>query len=383
MDHGTRLEQIARIRQAVIVDGAPATAPLHAAWADRAWIVESWQRCLARGAHPEHAIAFAPVSAGTQARTAEVHAALLATARPALQRLAANIAPIHYFALLTDAQGVVLGTAGRIDHRNRHAHAIARVGVDLSEGSIGTSAIGAALDERTPVWLHRGEHFFRDTSVYSCAGAPVFGPAGECIGMVDVTGVQAPERPELRHLVAQTASQIEEALVLARPHRLQLHLAWPDGWQVSGGHGNGLLCLDGDGCVTGSNRAARQMLPALDELAHGPLHAETLFALPWPELFDLAHRGESRTVPLWSGLRVRVAARLTPTAGGRAVPARPAAAHEPRPSLRTLEIEIIHQAVREAGGRVAEAAKALGISRATVYRRLASARSQQPQGDAE
>ena len=41
------------------------------------------------------------------------------------------------------------------------------------------------------VWLHRGEHFFADTGIYSCAGAPLFGPDGTCLGMIDVTGVQA------------------------------------------------------------------------------------------------------------------------------------------------------------------------------------------------
>lgn len=372
MDPRTRLEQIARIRQAVIADGEPPDASGQTAWGERAWIVESWHRCLARGARPEQAVAFAPVSRQARARHAEANAALLEAARPQLRRLAANIAPIRYFALLTDARGVVLETAGCIDRRDPHAHAIARIGVDLSEGNIGTSAIGAALHERMPIWLHRGEHFFRDTSVYSCAGAPLFDPAGECIGMVDVTGVNAQERPELRHLVAQAAQQIEDALVLARPHRLRLHLGWP----ASDSSEGGLLCLDGDGCVTGSNRTARQMLPALHELAQGPLHAETLFALPWPELFDLARQGASRIVPLWSGLRVRVTAQLAPEAGHGIAQAHAQGRRDLRPPLKTLEIELIHQAVREAGGRVAEAARALGISRATVYRRLASARQQ-------
>ena len=77
---------------------------------------------------------------------------------------------------------------------------------------IGTSAIGAALGERQPVWLHRGEHFFNDTSVYSCAGAPLIGPTGACVGMLDLTGIDAPERPELKHLVARSARAIEDAL---------------------------------------------------------------------------------------------------------------------------------------------------------------------------
>ena len=369
--HGDpRLRQIALARQSLLAEGTELTEALANAWLDRAWIMQSWRRCLALGHQPQSAVAFDAVPASARAHAQDAHAALLAAARPELQRLATAIAPIRYFVILTDAQGAVIDTDGAIDHRNRATHAIARVGVDLSERSVGTSAIGAALAERAPVWLHRGEHFFNDTAVYSCAGAPLFGPDGACLGMIDVTGVDAPERPELKHLVAQSAQSIEDALVLARPHALRLHLAWPAGWRVAGGgEGAGLLCLDAHGQVTGANATARQMLPVLHGLAHGPLHASDLFALPWAQLFDLAQRqGEAATLPLWSGLRVQVAAQA---AVDHPAPGAPATTRTGTPrSLKAVETDLIHQAVRQAGGRVADAARALGVSRATVYRRL-------------
>jgi transcriptional regulator of acetoin/glycerol metabolism len=40
--------------------------------------------------------------------------------------------------------------------------------------------------------------------------------------------------------------------------------------------------------------------------------------------------------------------------------------------LRAIEDELIRQAVDQARGNVIEAARALGISRATVYRKLGS-----------
>lgn len=371
MHEDPRLNQIALARQAVLAEGTELTEALVSAWVDRAWIVRSWHRCLTRGARPNAPVAFEPVSAHARAHAAEAHTALLAAARPELQRLAAQVAPIRYFALLTDACGAVIDTAGAIDHRNRATHAIARVGIDLSEQSIGTSAIGAALAEQVPVWLHRGEHFFTDTSVYSCAGAPLFGPDGTCLGMIDITGVHVPEYPELKHLVAQSARQIEENLVLARPHELRMYLAWPAGWQVSGGSpGEGLLCLDADGQVTGANAIARQMLPGLHALASGPLHVSELFALPWPSLFDGAALPEARTVPLWSGLRLQVRAERHARSSG-VVPL--AGTVAPR-SLKALESELIRQTMRDAGGRVAVAARVLGVSRATMYRRLAAVR---------
>lgn len=359
-----RQYQIERARAAVLHEGASATTTLVEAWFDRAWITRSWQRCLQQGRRPEQAIGFDLVPVGARRRAEDAHHALLAAARPEMQRLARAVAPIRYFAILTDAEGCVVETAGAIDRRDRHAEVIARVGVDLSERSIGTSAIGAALGELHPVWLHRGEHFFDATSVYSCAGAPLFGPRGDCVGMLDLTGINVAERPELKHLVARSARAIEDALTLAVPHALRLQLAWDDA--AADGDGGALLCLDGEGAVVGANPAARAMLPALGALAGGVVHAGDLFALPWAQLFDQAQRGLPASVPLWSGLRIWVQAARVGTA-----PERPAA---PRLPLRALENDLIHQAVRAAGGNVSQAAQTLGLSRATVYRRLAKAR---------
>ena len=367
-----RLQQIELARRAVLHGSGSVTDSLVQAWYDRAWLERSWRRCLALGQRPEQHVAFDMVPSNARQHAAEAHRGLLSAARPELERLARAVAPIRYFAILTDAHGTVIDTTGAIDRRDPRADVIARVGVDLSERSVGTSAIGAALGELQPVWLHRGEHFFQDTSVYSCAGAPLFGPNGRCVGMLDLTGVEVAERPELKHLVARSARAIEAALALAVPHALQLDLAWAD--SLPGDEQGALLCLDAEGAVVSSNGAAREMLPHLHGLAHGPVHASDLFALPWQHLFDQAGRAEPAQVPLWSGLRLAVRARR-PRADA------PGPASPSRPPLKALETELIHQAVREAGGNVDAAARTLGLSRATVYRRLAATRGGgRPQG---
>ncbi len=337
------------------------------------WLARSWQRCLAAGHRPQQRVSFDPVSAQAALGVAERNRALVSAARPVLDRLSRAIADTRYFAILTDADGIVVDVGalpGGSDPAARHARDIARIGVDLSEGAVGTTAIGAALAEQGSVWLHRGEHFFEDTSVYSCAGAPLFGPRGDCIGMLDLTGVQVVERPELRHLAALSARSIENALVQTHPCELLLHIGWPG--CAPGGDAEGLLCVDADGNITGANAAARDML-------HRPLGADPvsncndLFALAPQMLFDAARRGDAVfEVPLWSGLRVQArprAGRHGATTGVAA--AAPAAG---RPRLRDVETALIRQAVDEARGNVAEAARRLGISRATVYRKLVRAR---------
>ncbi|HQS22634.1 MULTISPECIES: helix-turn-helix domain-containing protein [unclassified Acidovorax] len=362
---------IAQARQSLLSDGA---APVRAEV--EPWIARSWQRCLARGLEPTRRVAFDAVSATALRLSQEQHHHLLRAARPVLEQLTRAIAGMRYFAMLTDARGIVVDVQGHCDRSDPRASAIGRVGIDLSEAAVGTTAIGAALAELQPVWLHRGEHFFDDNSSYSCAGAPLFDPQGQCVGMLDLTGVDVPERPELRHLVARSARAMEDALLLQLPHALLLRINWP-GCPL-GGEGDGLLTLDGDGVVVGANSMARQLVPQPLRIAGAPTHCSDLLAMPWTMLFDAArrHPAQPLDLPLWSGLRLQALALLpaparTPIGGptvavARAIPGTSTVAAP----LREAETALIRQAVQDARGNVAEAARALGISRATVYRKL-------------
>lgn len=358
----SRLLQIERARQAVMQEGRSMTDVLVHQWYDTSWIERSWRRCLQSGRRPQDRVGFDLVPEPQMRRVEDANHVLATAARPVLEQLGRAIASTRYFAILTNQDGVVVDAHGPIDRSDPRAAVITRIGADLSERSVGTTAIGAALTELQPVWLHRGEHFFQDTSCYSCAGAPLFGPDGQCVGMLDLTGIDAAERPELRHLVAQSARSIENALTLARPHRLVLRLNWPG--RLLGDDDDGLVALDDEGWVTGSNGAARQMLAGLADATRAPVHCSELFAQPWEPLFDLARHTEIMPVelPLWSGLRLACLAQ--PAGDARA-------GGTSRVPLRDAEIAIIRKAVNDARGNVMEAARALGISRATVYRKLA------------
>ena len=359
-----RLATIARARE-LLLGGQLPTGALPE------WVERSWQRCLQHGLQPQHQAVFEVVNDALARRTLEANQHLVHTARPILENLGRAIVNTRYFAILTNREGVVVDNSGPIDHTDPRAHLITRVGTDLSERSVGTTAISTALAEQQPVWLHRGEHFFSNTAVYSCAGAPLIGPDGSLIGMLDLTGIDTLERPELKHLVAQTAAKIENALVVAQDHTLLLRLNWPG--STLGSEADGLMCLDADGWVTAANPIARQMVPRL-ALNSGtpqsnPVHASELFGMPVDALFDaLRQSNPLLDLPLWTGLRLQalpVARRDTsPT------PAASAGHNTGSRHLKNIETALIRQAVDQARGNVALAAQALGISRATVYRKL-------------
>lgn len=332
------------------------------------WVERSWQRCLSMGLQPERSASFDLLPREQMRRTLDANAHLIQTARPLLESLGKAIGNTGYFAILTNPHGVVVDARGAIDRSDARADVITRVGTDLSERSVGTTAIGTALAELQPVWLHRGEHFHANTAIYSCAGAPLFGPDGACAGMLDLTGIDVTERAELKHLVTQVASRIESALVLAQEHAITLRLNWPG--NALGGPGDGLICLDADGHVTGANTVARQIVPGL-EPGHSPHpHVSSLFGMEPDVLFDAARQPERvLDLPLWNGLL------LQGVALQKAFESVPQRLRAPAPSrstshLKDIETELILQAVQAARGNVAKAAEALGISRATVYRKL-------------
>lgn len=352
-----RLHQISTARESVISnrhnDPQTLVDPL---------IERSWRRCLGLGHDPHQKVLLAAVSSHAARAAREQQQPLLDAAAPVIRSMTRAMQHTGYFAILTDAKGIVIDVQGPIDTTNPHVAAIARIGLDLSEEAVGTTAIGTTLTELQPVWLHRGEHFFEDTAMFSCAGAPIFGPDRRCIGMLDLTGANVAEQPSLRHLVAQSARHIENALTLSQAHHLLLRLNWPG--NVPGSESDGLLCVDGDGWITGCNGTAADMLGLSTHSF--PLHCDDVFACRSCHLFDAARQHKPpANLPLWSGLHMQVWAQLqaTPLTANGICPTHSV-------PLKDVEAAMIRKAVEQAGGSVADAARSLGISRATVYRKL-------------
>ena len=367
-----RLQGIALARRAVFQERQ--SAPFSGT---QAWIERSWQHCLASGQTPDQKPSFDMIAPSAARRLVDANQALLRAASPVLQSLTRAIASTRYFAVMTDAQGVVIDAQGAIDRSDRRADLLTRIGTNLSESKLATTAISAALTELQPVWLHRGEHFFDTNAVYSCAGAPLFGPDGACLGMLDLTGIEAAERPELKHLVAQSARSIENALTLGNINAdgdLLIRLNWPG--RTLGDETDGLVCLNADGYVIAANQMARtmvpQLVPQLNPRSAQAMHAGDLFAMSFAMLFDAARQQSAKSaleIPLWTGLRLHALPVMASQINAKPSAQLGTPASRP-PQLKDIETALIRQAVDDARGNVMQAAKALGVSRATVYRRL-------------
>jgi DNA-binding NtrC family response regulator len=87
-----------------------------------------------------------------------------------------------------------------------------------------------------------------------------------------------------------------------------------------------------------------------------------VFATAWAALFDLPCAPHTLEVPLWSGMRVQLQRTTTET---------PPTPHTVMAApLKAVEGDLIRRAMQQARGNVAQAARSLGISRATLYRKI-------------
>lgn len=60
-------------------------------------------------------------------------------------------------------------------------------GVDWSEKAGGTNGIGTCLIEKSPLTVHREQHFYKRDIDISCAVAPIFDHSGLLAGALDIT----------------------------------------------------------------------------------------------------------------------------------------------------------------------------------------------------
>jgi sigma-54 dependent transcriptional regulator, acetoin dehydrogenase operon transcriptional activator AcoR len=342
---------------------------------DEAPLLRSWQRCRDAGMREHERINFELVSRSLLSTLDDEHGALVRSARPETERLAQAVRGTGSTVLMFNAQGVVID---RLCHEASTPSILlhaTRKGVNVSERCVGTSAPAIALAEDLPYLVGRDAHFFDNVRPFFCVAAPIDAPDGKRLGALDITSYDQVPGFDVFSLVTDAAAAIENSLFVPGPDRLLVH--FHPRQELLGTPMEGLLEVAADGLVTGANRQAARLLcmprPALQGLAFSALfdrRLQGLFAQPARQRGDL--------VEMQTHVGLQVMARFEGEAArdgprqllGHAPPdAGQAPAMVAPTSLRTLECEAIERTLLALGGNVSATAKALGISRNTIYRR--------------
>lgn len=298
-------------------------------------IAASWRRSINRyGLSPESLSRGAPLdtSALTQARDRMGRLAPIAV--ETMERLFATVAEAGCCVVLTDARGVIVERRGALADDDIFAGAGLWTATDWSERAEGTNGIGTCLIEERPVIVYRDDHFHSRNIAMSCMGAPVFDHEGRLAAVLDLSSCRADMTTGFAKLAAQAvtdaARRIESQNFQAAFPGERIIICEGDG-EHGGASGAMLLAVDRDDLVVGATRKARRALKL----------GEDDFRTPQP-LSDVLARQKND----------------------------PENAPAENDDLDAAARTALRQALARARGNVSAAARNLGLSRATFYRRM-------------
>lgn len=395
-------------------------------------VFQSWARCQRIHPNPASEVEFQPVTPSRAQLALHKNRHLTEAWRKELPALETILGATSCAAMLTDAAGVLIGAtcAGRA---HEHLMPVAtRIGVDLSEEAVGTTAPGVSARTGKPVCVLGAEHFFEEVKVMSCAASPVRDIQGRVAGVLDISSELVSFNFDAASVVGVFAASIENRLLIAqsREHLViafQVTPALLDGPTVAlagidglgrvawcNGVASRLLGIDADSTSTERSDAEATFGTSLAALASLPASGAGLLCLPnglmvWgrssmlapdglrhltglhcakpacAEAGDNAHQDD--LVPAHRGTVTeattpphdRDLAPLASDSVGEAQDARRASSRA-APSLRESDKELIERTLRECGGNISRAARKLGVSRGLIYRRMNARRlcDQQP-----
>ena len=299
-----------------------------------------------------------------------------------LSRLHEMVREADYCVMLTDAQGVTIDYRVDRDRRHDFKRAGLYLGSCWSESEEGTCGVASVLLDAEPITVHRIDHFRAAFTTLTCSASPIFGLHGELLGVLDASAVRSPDEREsqrlVNHIVRQSALLIEDAYFLNAATDCWVLLAHRNRHYVEA-QPEILIAIDACGHAIAANRRARECVPALNQL---PRPVAELFDIAPERLFAAkASRGLVALRLNDSGSTLYARVRPPPVAR---MPAKREAPRQRANSQATetpdtpamsdsdaLERKRIVAAMGEAKWRTEQAAQALGMSRATLYRRIA------------
>lgn len=248
---------------------------------------------------------------------------LICAAQASLDRLYLAVGGVGCCVLLADREGVPVERRGSPSDDAVFRDWGLWTGTVWSEESEGTNGIGTCIVEQRSLTIHRDQHFFGRNTLLSCTTAPVYDHEGRLVAALDVSSCRADLTEAFVNLIAVAVGDAAR-----RIEAENFRMAFPTSRIVvapaADKTSNGLLAVDADDLVIGATRSAR--------LAFG-ITSDTLSSRrPAADLIGGDHGFDG--------------------------------------ALQSAERGIVEKALIRSDGNVSAAARSLGVSRATLHRKL-------------
>lgn len=429
----TRTQVVDLARRRYFEEGVPPAGIISEA------VFQSWARCQRLHDRPERRVEFQPVTQSRALFALQRNRTLYEAWQAEVPNLQMLLGTTSCAAMLTDGTGVLIGAtcAGR-PHEDLMPVAT-RLGVNLSEEAVGTTAPGVVVQTGQPVCVLGSEHFFDHVRRMHCAAAPIRDIHGSVAGVLDISSESIEFGFDAASVVGHLACTLENRVLIAQSKehlivRIQVAPPLLDSSAV------GMVGVREDGRVAWINGAAARLLGVEDidrtcelplvesvlgtqfgRLASMPRDGAAVLMLPnglalWARAELRGRQGRQDRMPT-TGCGLPVDTTTTPappvtcapvaeveavhasptpdTRIGAAVPGGLLLAVEADPidagratklgagpgrpqTVATTHRTLLHEALQQAGGNLSEAARRLGVSRGWIYRRMQGLQTGRP-----
>ncbi|WP_337269077.1 helix-turn-helix domain-containing protein [Oryzifoliimicrobium ureilyticus] len=289
-------------------------------------IVASWRRCITmHHLAPEEARQPERLSESEFLQARERASSLIAEAAEEMDRLFSTVGRAGCCLVLTDRDGVALERRG-ISSEDKDFYRLGLwTGALWSEASVGTNGIGTAIAEDRPVAVFRDQHFLSANINLSCTTAPIRDHRGRLTAALDIStcreDVNEVALSILSQAVRDSALRIETNLFRSAFSGARFVMV-----PFANNPAAALIAVDKDDLILGATRAARIALKLDDRtLEAGVAAADALHEQPREASHD---------------------------------------------DLAEAERAALRRVLTRTGGNVSQAALLLGISRATMHRKM-------------
>lgn len=249
---------------------------------------------------------------------------LIQVAHPSLDQIFDLVGHAGCTVVMANHKGVILERRGSAADDGLFEILGLGLGANWSEKSQGTNAIGTALVERRAIVIYRDQHFMTRNTILSCMTAPIHDEFGALAAVIDVSTCKPDLSEGFARIICSLAVDAAEKIEIRNfnrafaGHRIVM---LPEKLA----HGPAPVAIDRHDLIIGASHAARRAL--------GLFHCERQLNIPAPEVMENCQPGSD--------------------------------------TLDRAERSVLLRNMERNAQNVTHTAKALGISRATLYRKLA------------
>lgn len=221
-------------------------------------VLGSWRRCISRF-NPQSRPRMAPISAQALSSILRAQQELITIATPFMEDIHQFTEGSKYAVVLTDGAVCVLVVGGDTAAINAVAEIGLQQGTYWAEDSVGTNALGMALNQAMPIQVVGAEHYFSLFHNVVSAGAPIHDVRGRVIGVLGMVGPVSRASAHTLGLVMSGARAITNQLQ-ANWHLAEANRRLGEMNTILGAIDEGVIVWNDNGEVMHVNQQAGEIL---------------------------------------------------------------------------------------------------------------------------